>query len=353
MKKITVGQVATIFADIGVIVGIVFLAVGLLFFSAHSWAQESAYFDTSDGARIFYRLDGSGEKPVIVVHGGPGMSMAYLRADMLELSKERSVVFYDQRGSGRSTLTTDASKLTVEQHIQDLDALIQHLGFDSVSLVGHSWGAGLAALYVLEHPRAVDNLVLIAPMEVRSTPYTAQFLEERDRRLGSQARERLTELSAAFAQEHDASVCHEYYDLAMREYFSDPAKFSMLRGDFCADSPEALFNASIVESAVLEALGDWDWRPSLQEVSARTLVVYGVDDVIPIESAEEWAENLSNGRLLVLQDSGHFPFVERPAAFFRAVNEFLDGKWPANSRVARSGPRNQEALSQPTPDVGP
>ena len=88
-----------------------------LSFSYVTQAQEQkhseGYIKTNDGLRLFYHVDGSGDDPVIVLHGGPGLSMSYLRPDLLRLSQNRTLIFYDQRGSGRSTVTSDPKLLSI------------------------------------------------------------------------------------------------------------------------------------------------------------------------------------------------------------------------------------------------
>jgi proline iminopeptidase len=86
------------------------------------------------------------------------------------------------------------------------------------------------------------------------------------------------------------------------------------------------------------SLGEFDLRPQLAAIKVPTLIIHGASDPIPMASAREWAASLSDGRLLVIEQSGHFPFVERPEAFFPAATAFLKGEWPpAAQRVEKSG----------------
>src|SRR6478736_1724700 len=81
---------------------------------------QQGYIDTADGVRLFYRSAGAGPETVVVIHGGPGFSMDYIVDDMLPLSREHRVVFYDQRGTGRSTLVNDAASLDAQRSVDDL-----------------------------------------------------------------------------------------------------------------------------------------------------------------------------------------------------------------------------------------
>ena len=90
----------------------------------------------------------------------------------------------------------------------------------------------------------------------------------------------------------------------------------------------------------MPSLGDWDWRPALHQVRAPALVLHGTADYVPLESAREWTAALPNGRLLPIEGSGHFPYLEAPRPFFIAADAFLQGRWPVAARaVSTLGPR--------------
>ena len=107
-----------------------------------------------------------------------------------------------------------------------------------------------------------------------------------------------------------------------------------VQGDFCAGSPEALRNkVESVDRFVGVALGQWDWRQAVSEVSGPALVIHGQEDPLTLEGAREWATTLQQGRLLLMDGVGHFPYVEDPDRFFPAVVEFLNGDWPRAAEV--------------------
>jgi alpha-beta hydrolase superfamily lysophospholipase len=76
------------------------------------------------------------------------------------------------------------------------------------------------------------------------------------------------------------------------------------------------------------------WRPELRAVTAPALVIHGMLDFIPLESSREWAVAVPNGRLLLLEGSGHFPYLEVPERFFAAAEAFLQGRWPPGAEAA-------------------
>lgn len=105
---------------------------------------------------------------VIVVHGGPGADYRSL-LPLNALSDEFYMVFYDQRGSGLSPRVA-ADQLNIDTFVADLNAFIDHFGQgESVKLIGHSWGGGLAAIYVARYPEKVNQLVLAEPVPLTAS----------------------------------------------------------------------------------------------------------------------------------------------------------------------------------------
>ena len=94
-------------------------------------------------------------------------------------------------------------------------------------------------------------------------------------------------------------------------------------GDVCDAPPEALRNGGVVSAAVLRPLGDWDWRGEFRDVRMPVLIIHGEQDPIPAASAAEWEAAFPEAELVIVEPSGHFPHVEKPAAFRRAVDAFL------------------------------
>jgi proline iminopeptidase len=93
--------------------------------------------------------------------------------------------------------------------------------------------------------------------------------------------------------------------------------------------------SALVRARTLHGLGAWDWRPLLGRLQVPVLLIHGRENPIPIEASMEYAMRLPQGRLLVLDESGHFPWLERPVLFFVALNAFLDGTWPEGAQVLR------------------
>lgn len=271
--------------------------------------------------RLFVRELGRGS-PLVVLHGGPGLDLSYLAPDLEPLTRRHRVIFYDQRGSGRSS---PAQNVTADVLVADLDALRRRLNFRRLTLLGHSWGGGLAALYAMAHPDRVDRLILTGPMPPTAKGL-ARFADALQSRLSVEENLALykveTERGRARGAEQVA-LCRDYWSILGKAYYADPAAATKSRGDTCAAPPAALASGLQVNASVLKSLGDWDWRARLADLRVPTLVIHGDADPIPLDTAREWAAAIPNARLVVIPNAGHMSYVEQPDLFFAVVEDFL------------------------------
>ena len=280
----------------------------------HSEAVE-ALVDLG-GVRLHTRRVGT-DPPVVVLHGGPGADFAYLLPQYDRLAHGRALRFYDQRGGGQSPVPRDVP-VGWQEHVADLEALRKHWAIDRVTLLGYSWGGLLAVLYALEHPDRVGRLALVAP-----APLTARWRDEFERRLSArladprivQAR---AELSASGLAQRDPEKYRRLaFALSVAGYFKDPSRAKEL-------TPFRV--TARTQQAVWQSLGTYDLRDRLRSTfpkgrAPRALVVHGVYDPLPIESARETAALLDTG--VIELATGHAPHVEATEDFVRALNGFL------------------------------
>lgn len=297
-------------------------------------AVREGTFDAGGGVQIGYRILGTGADTLIVVHGGPGLTMDYLAADFEPLAARHALILYDQRGTGRSSLVSDSAALDAQRFVDDLEALRRHFRLDRLAILGHSWGAAVAGLYAMRYPQHTGRLLIVGGIPLRRAGIVSTFQQLDASRDSATRREMAKWREARLANPGDVAACRAYYVLWFRPFFRDSTASSRTRGDFCAGTPESRRNKILgVDRYTVASLGDWDWRPALREVRAPTLVLHGSHDVIPLEYAREWAGTLPEGRLLVLDGLGHFPWAEDPDRVYTAVDVFLRGGWPAGAKA--------------------
>jgi proline iminopeptidase len=269
---------------------------------------------------LYYAVWGPAGAPrLIVLHGGPGAHHDYLLPQMLHLAGSHEVVFYDQRGGGRSR--TDAREpITWQTHVEDLGRVVAELDGGAPSLVGYSWGGLLALLYAIAAtrapvaPPAPRRLVLIDPAPV-SGQYRRAFESEFARRQqGAAVQEMREALTASGLKDTDPDAWRQrMFEIGVAGYFADPRRARDL-------TPFRVTGR--VQQSVWESLGDYDLRADLATVRCPALVVHGRQDPIPAASSGEIAARLG-ATLVMLDECGHVPYVEQPAALFAAVDRFL------------------------------
>src|SRR6202045_2752978 len=108
---------------------------------------------------IYYMQIGIG-KPLVILDGGPGASHEYLLPHLLPLARNNRLIFIDERGSGRSQRLENPSGYTVENMVEDVEAVRQALGLGQISLLGHSYGGLLAQAYALKYQKNLSALIL-------------------------------------------------------------------------------------------------------------------------------------------------------------------------------------------------
>jgi len=255
---------------------------------------------------------------LLVLHGGPGAHHDYLLPQMLELAREHECLFYDQRGGGRSR-TDDRTPITWRTHVEDLAQVIAELAPGPLSIVGYSWGAMLALLYMIEARagRAGPEPVRVALLDPAplSRAWRNEFEAEFARRQqGREIAAMRAELAASGLKERDPDAFRQRtFELSVAGYFADPARARDL-------TPFRVTGR--VQQSVWESLGEFDLIPALRDLRCPSLVVHGKQDPIPMASAEAAAAALS-ARTCWLEDCGHVPYVEQADALFTALRDFL------------------------------
>ncbi|MEP7324648.1 MAG: alpha/beta fold hydrolase [Gemmatimonadota bacterium] len=265
-----------------------------------------------NGVDLFERRAGEGP-PVVVLHGGPGAHHDYLLPGFDRLATGRTLIYYDQRGGGRSPVDRTVSVGWREQ-VADLEALREVWGIDRLRIAGYSWGALLGLLYATEHPDRVERLGLVSAAPVwreARADFEARFMA---RNLSPALQDARKELRESGLRDQDPeSYRKRVFELSVAAYFYDPARARDL-------TPFRVTGRT--QEEVWGSLGDNDLRPALGRLDLPAIVLHGDSDPIPHYAAETLAQ-LLKAPLHVLEHCGHVPYVEAPEKFTRLLHEFL------------------------------
>jgi proline iminopeptidase len=278
--------------------------------------QEQGQMFEGPGGKIYYEILGAAPgTPLIVVNGGPGFDHTYLHAATVWefIAKSRRVVFYDQRGDGRSAPLKDGQSCTLADQIADLEALRAHLGAEKIDILGHSWGGYLTMAYGARHPQHISHMILVDSAAPKWSDtiflFSQVFPETSERRA-----------AAAFASElGDKGAIAR----GIREYltmlFYSPEK----RAAFLTSMSDDAYHDEVFRS-IIRDLPRFDLNPELAKFRFRALVITGRYDmnVAPLV-AYRIQQAIPGAEFAVFDRSGHLPFYEEPENFSAALQAFL------------------------------
>jgi proline iminopeptidase len=280
-------------------------------------------FVKSAGLNIYYEIEGEGQ-PLIILHGGPGIPHYYLQ-DLQALSPYSRLVFFDQRGTGKSE-KADSRTYTIEANVEDTENLRAALGLGKCAVFGHSWGGILAQAYVLKYPENVTKLVLANTFSSASQLNNAlqkmrsEVKEETRKIYERYEREGLYKGRDRYPDEYQKAVDMAYEKVSLNVH--PPAYLQRAFQEMAMDVYRAMWGEE-TEFRITGTLRNFDFLPQLQEIRIPALVMVGTNDQTPIETAQETARRLPNSRLLLFERSRHYPFIEEKDKFVRVIREFL------------------------------
>jgi len=284
---------------------------------AKSTPVEEGYIK-NNGARIYYKTIGTGE-PIIVVHGGPGLNQSYFFPHLKELAKSHKLIFYDQRGCGRSCDSLNAETITMNNYLTDIDAIRLKFNLKQVTVIAHSFGGVFATNYAINYPNNVKRLIL-----VNSVPLSKEFEKEIGRlsklkQTISDSTDRANILASDDFKNGDVKAYESLFNVVFRSsffnrQFSDSLNLE-LEPNF-SENRKKLFNLS-------KDLNDFNLYPLLQKIACPVFIIYGKEDAIPVKAYEQMTVGLKSFKLFSIADCGHYPFIEQKKQFFELLKTLL------------------------------
>jgi proline iminopeptidase len=307
---------------------------------------EGSFWLVEADIKLAYRAEGSG-RPVLVLHGGPGYPIRGSVPGLDRLVETHTLYYYDQRGCGRSTRPFDRFEsrnywanmkelertLGVGAQLADVERVRRILGQEKLILVGHSFGAFLAALYAAEFPDRVEALVLVAPSGVLVLPDEGGgFFELVRDRLPADRRAEYDRFLAEYLDFGSVFSRSEAELAALNrkagEYFLAASRTG---GEAAGNSPPTDNGGWVVQAMYFSMGKRHDYRDALRQVTAPVLVIHGEDDIVDVRVSRLYSDTFPNGRLHVLGGgktrgagrAGHFLMSDQPGPFAEVVTAFL------------------------------
>lgn len=293
---------------------------------------------------LAYSAVGQG-RPVLVVHGGPGVPYANPWKGVQGLSDDYKFYFYHQRGCGESSRPVDKFEspnffenmmvldkaLGIGAQVADIERARRILGEEKLLLVGHSYGGFLAALYAAEFPEHVEKLVLVAPAGLLQlpNPEVDMFSLFNARLEGEQLAEFQQALAAHMnfgtlftkSEEQLAAENHEFGEAMTKAM-----------GETMPPGAEEVRNGGWMVQGQYFAMGmQHDYRDGLKDAKVPVLILHGEQDEFTLPGAKTYVEAFPQAEFHIIKPAesahvGHFPFDAEPEAFGQKLREFLDSE---------------------------
>lgn len=274
----------------------------------------------SKDAKIYYETRGpsSGDTPIVFIHGGPGFDHQYFLSNsaIVELAKNRPLIFYDQRGTGKSEKVSGERKATLENGIEDLENLRRQLGYEKIAVAGHSFGGLVAMTYAVLFPDKVSHLILIDSVPANYDEEYDTFAKDYPNEYQEMRSKRIEYLMG----NRDPKALRASVVAYMKMLFRSTAN----RDRFIAGSEQYSYDVA-VNSSVNSSAEGFNITPGIAKLSIPTLILHGkYDSNITVESSEKIQKTIPGSRLVIFEQSGHMPFYEEPQKFVTTVQNFLD-----------------------------
>jgi proline iminopeptidase len=278
------------------------------------------------GTRIYFDVEGAGlvpdggamrERPVaMVIHGGPGGDHSGFKPSFSPLASRMQLVYFDHRGQGRSA-AADPATYTLDENVEDMEALRRHLGLGPVVSIGTSYGGMVAMAHAARYPDAVSHLVLIVTASHGGFVARAEAI----------VRERGTAEQQA--------VCETLWAGAFRSA-EEMARFYAVMGPMYARRHDAAAGEAVRGRAIYSPeplnrafgpggfLRRFDLRGELGRITAPTLILGGRHDwICPVEFSEEISRLIPGSDLRVFEGTSHSIRSDEPEAMVDAILGFL------------------------------
>jgi proline iminopeptidase len=297
-----------------------FATLALILSNLLVWAQDFEGLLPLNNTELFVKVIGKGS-PIIIIHGGPGLNHTYFLPHLNDLSKKHKLIFYDQRACGRSSGKLDSTQLTMELLINDIESIRKHLHLEKVSILAHSWGGLLGMEYAFTFPDNIKSLILVNSVSPASGEFEAETnatINKRYSKQDSTTRARI--LRSNEFKAGDLPTIHSLFMLSFKQTFYNQQLTEKLNlvlpADFKAKREKLFF--------LSKDLSKYNYYAKLNGIKCPTLIIHGSYDGIPIDLPRKIQSNIPGARLHSIEQAGHFPFVEQPREFTKAINQFLN-----------------------------
>ena len=269
-----------------------------------------------NGTRLYYEIAGEG-RPILLSHGGLGAyDHTSFKPWLKQLADEFRLIYYDHRGGGLSDRPESLADFGDTDWGHDMEGLRKHLGYERVTVLGHSYGSSIATHFAVNYPERLEAVIFVSgypAMDFMETVLTN--LQERG--TPEQVESAVAGFSGAIQTDEQLA---DMYALIGSLYFNDPnGEAAKIYG------AETVYSAVAFNRSIVDLLPAYDMADRIHEITAPTLILSGSNDwITPYEkTSSRLHRDIAGSELVRFEHSGHMPFAEEPDRFLQVVRDWL------------------------------
>ncbi|PEC18904.1 alpha/beta fold hydrolase [Bacillus cereus] len=290
--------------------------------------QDGVYFLEINGIQHWCKVMGTAHNtvPLVIVHGGPGGNhYVFERTLGLKLEEYITVVYYEQRGCGRSEAPQDDDDYSIHTLVEDLEELRKQLNVEKVNLLGYSFGGQICLEYALKYPEVVEKMVLQAPsLDDYDEMYNVQiegFLQITKGKM----KEKISIISNSeipLKEKYNQVWSIVDTETVDRLLFKNE-KFAKLNRSLWEESQ--LNNPGKMSKVIFETKSALPLIECIKDLETDTCVIVGEHDYnTGVGMSNRITKQMKNSKLVIFENSAHFPDIEETDKVCETIIEFLE-----------------------------
>ena len=287
----------------------------LIYLTTSICSAES--FRTSDGEILNYASHGEGEK-IVFLSGGPGFNAHSLKHWADSLANNYTCILFDQRGTGfSSNVKMDCTTINLKTAIQDVDDLRKHLGEETITICGFSWGGMLAQAYAGTYSEHLKKMILVSTLGPDLSLSNIFFQDNLPMRQYPAEKDSLQFWNQQST--NPLSAFKQLYFSTLPYFYDHEIGAQKLPGFLATIS----FNSTMANLMWQDLTINYDLKPKLTSYHKACYIIRARQDPIPAEAVFQVKESLPQTEILYIERCGHFPGLEQPNTFFSILKEIL------------------------------
>jgi proline iminopeptidase len=274
-----------------------------------------------NGTQLYVVKEGKGE-PLLIIHGGPGLNMTYMEPWLAPLKKKYTLIFFDQRSMGQSALSVKDS-MDLPVFARDIEAIRTKLGVGPVHVLTHSFGSFFGIYYAANYPESVTSLIMMSPVPLTQTYDRSMGAAMQVKVIPTDSAKRAAILQSGRIQQNDITAARELLQLSVKLVFCDTIaaqKFSVIL-------PDNYFIATLSYQGFGDPRKRHDMIALRAAVRCPVTVIHGACDIAPLAASAEVADL---GKLILMENAGHYPFIEQAKDTRKIIRKSLKSPPLAN-----------------------